>query len=207
MSGCMALSVMAVSIRVSPFFRDELPTGMFITSAPSRLPASSNEDWVRVDASKNRLIRVRPRNEVRFFSIWRFSSTYSSARSSSPLISSAESPSMPSRCRRLRTNEVFGAMFIKATPIGGVGWGRQGRLGRGPQALRRHGKMRPGRSVMTVQARFETHEILNQSPPYEDVDLFASDRALREAVETNGAGAEAAALSQFGRHWGAAAMF
>ena len=34
---------------------------MFMTSAPSRLPASSKEDWVRVEASKNRLICVRPR--------------------------------------------------------------------------------------------------------------------------------------------------
>ena len=34
---------------------------MFMTSAPSRLPASSKEDWVRVEASKNRLIWVRPR--------------------------------------------------------------------------------------------------------------------------------------------------
>jgi hypothetical protein len=40
---------------------------MFITSAPSRLPASSNEAWVRVEASKNRLISVRPRSEARFF--------------------------------------------------------------------------------------------------------------------------------------------
>ena len=60
---------------------------------------------------------------------------------------------------------------------------------------------------MTVQARFETHDIFNQSPPYEDVDLFASDRALRGAVEANGAGGEAAALSEFGARWGAAAMF
>src|SRR2546423_11449757 len=60
---------------------------------------------------------------------------------------------------------------------------------------------------MTVQARFETHDIVNQSPPYEDVDLFASDRALRDAVEANGAGAEAGALSAFGRRWGTAAMF
>ena len=71
----MALSVIAVSISVSPFFTDELPTAMFITSAPSRLPASSNEDCVRVEASKNRLISVRPRSEVRFFSIWRLRST------------------------------------------------------------------------------------------------------------------------------------
>ena len=72
---------------------------MFMTSAPSRLPAISNEDWVRVEASKNRLTWVRPRSEVRFLSIWRLSSTYSSERSSRPVISAAESPSIPSRCR------------------------------------------------------------------------------------------------------------
>jgi putative acyl-CoA dehydrogenase len=50
---------------------------------------------------------------------------------------------------------------------------------------------------------------INQPPPYEDVDLFASDRPLREAVAANGGGSEAAlaALSAFGRHWGSAAMF
>jgi hypothetical protein len=46
---------------------------MFITSAPSRLPASSKEDCVRVETSKNRLICVRPRSVVRLFSIWRLS--------------------------------------------------------------------------------------------------------------------------------------
>src|SRR4051795_10559802 len=60
---------------------------------------------------------------------------------------------------------------------------------------------------MTAQHRFETHDIFNQSPPYEDVDLFMSDRALCDAVEANGAGAEAAALADFGRQWGTAAMF
>src|SRR3954464_4995135 len=60
---------------------------------------------------------------------------------------------------------------------------------------------------MTVQPRFEIHDIYNQSPPYEDVDLFASDRALRDAVEANGVAAGAAALSEFGRRWGAASMF
>src|SRR5215470_2245690 len=53
---------------------------------------------------------------------------------------------------------------------------------------------------------FATHEVLNQSPPYENVDLFASDTPLQEAVRANGAD-EAAALSEFGRHWGAAEMF
>ena len=71
----MAFSVIAVSISVSPFFTDELPTAMFMTSAPRRLPASSKEDWVRVEASKKRLICVRPRSTDFFFSIWRLTST------------------------------------------------------------------------------------------------------------------------------------
>jgi putative acyl-CoA dehydrogenase len=51
-------------------------------------------------------------------------------------------------------------------------------------------------------------ESLNQSPPFADVDLYALDRPLQEAVAANGGGAAAAgsALSAFGRHWGSAAM-
>jgi len=54
---------------------------------------------------------------------------------------------------------------------------------------------------------FDTHEVLNQSPPYENIDLYSSDRPLMEAVAANGAGDDAKALGQFGRHWGTAAMF
>jgi putative acyl-CoA dehydrogenase len=60
---------------------------------------------------------------------------------------------------------------------------------------------------MTTVARFDTNEVFNQSPPYENVDLFSSDRPLIDAVEANGAGNEAAALSAFGRQWGTADMF
>ena len=60
---------------------------------------------------------------------------------------------------------------------------------------------------MSVQARFDTHDIFNQSPPFEDIDLFAADRALVDAVTANGAGADLAALSEFGTRWGTAAMF
>ena len=56
-------------------------------------------------------------------------------------------------------------------------------------------------------AALVTHEVFNQSPPYGDIDLFATDRALCEAVAANGAGAEARALSDFGRRWGSAEMF
>src|ERR1700728_261969 len=51
-----------------------------------------------------------------------------------------------------------------------------------------------------------THEVLNQSPPFVDVDLFALDTALTEAVAANGGGAAAKELSEFGRHWGSAVM-
>jgi putative acyl-CoA dehydrogenase len=60
---------------------------------------------------------------------------------------------------------------------------------------------------MTTALRLDTHEVFNQSPPYEGIDLFSSDRPLIEAVEANGAGGEAAALSAFGRQWGTAEMF
>jgi len=49
-------------------------------------------------------------------------------------------------------------------------------------------------------------EDFNQAPPLGDVDLFAIDRPLQEAVAANGAGAEAQALSSFGRHWGRAEL-
>ena len=60
---------------------------------------------------------------------------------------------------------------------------------------------------MAILSRFDTHEVFNQSPPYENVDLFASDVPLREAVAANGAATEEAALSEFGRQWGGAEMF
>jgi len=57
---------------------------------------------------------------------------------------------------------------------------------------------------MTTGLRHDADEVFNQSPPYENVDLYSSDTPLREAVEANGAGGEAAALSAFGRQWGKA---
>src|SRR5260370_3821505 len=57
-----------------------------------------------------------------------------------------------------------------------------------------------------TQATFSTHEVLNQSPPFEDVDLFALDRPLTEAVAANGGASAEQELSEFGKHWGSAAM-
>jgi putative acyl-CoA dehydrogenase len=57
-----------------------------------------------------------------------------------------------------------------------------------------------------TQTTSATHEVFNQSPPFEDVDLFALDRPLAEAVAANGGAAAQQELSEFGKHWGSAAM-
>jgi putative acyl-CoA dehydrogenase len=56
------------------------------------------------------------------------------------------------------------------------------------------------------QASFATHEVFNQSPPFWDIDLFAVDRPLVEAVAANGGGGAHSELSEFGKHWGSAVM-
>ena len=48
------------------------------------------------------------------------------------------------------------------------------------------------------------HEVLNQPPPLTDVNLFASDRALREGVAREGAGWACEELHDFGRVAGSA---
>jgi putative acyl-CoA dehydrogenase len=57
-----------------------------------------------------------------------------------------------------------------------------------------------------TQASFATHDVFNQSPPFEDIDLFCVDRPLVDAVAANGGAAAATELSDFGRHWGSAVM-
>ncbi|MDA9424135.1 MULTISPECIES: isovaleryl-CoA dehydrogenase [Bradyrhizobium] len=56
------------------------------------------------------------------------------------------------------------------------------------------------------QPSFATHEVFNQSPPFEDVDLFATDLPLVEAVRANGGAKAERELSEFGKQWGSAAM-
>ena len=53
---------------------------------------------------------------------------------------------------------------------------------------------------------FATHEVLNQSPPFVDVDLFALDPPLADAVAANGGVLAKQELMEFGQHWGSAAM-
>lgn len=49
-----------------------------------------------------------------------------------------------------------------------------------------------------------THEVFNQPPPFEDVNLFASDRALQDAIMREGGGYAAKSLSEFGAVMGSA---
>ena len=51
---------------------------------------------------------------------------------------------------------------------------------------------------------FSTHEITNQPPPFEDVNLYASDAALQEAVVREGGGHAARSLVAFGLVCGSA---
>src|SRR5580704_12539472 len=61
--------------------------------------------------------------------------------------------------------------------------------------------------VMAIRSRFDTHEVFNQSPPYENVDLFGSDVPLQDAVKANGAAGAASSLAAFGQQWGTAEFF
>ena len=80
-SARMALSVIAVSISVSPFFTLLVAACMLTTSAPSRLPAISKLSSVRVEFSKKALMIVRPLRRSVVFWLCRFSSTHCSASS------------------------------------------------------------------------------------------------------------------------------
>jgi putative acyl-CoA dehydrogenase len=60
---------------------------------------------------------------------------------------------------------------------------------------------------MTAPVPVDQADTFNQSPPYEDVDLYRSDQPLKDAVAANGAGHESEALAAFGRRWGSADMF
>ncbi|MGY2048022.1 acyl-CoA dehydrogenase family protein [Methylobacterium sp. JK268] len=49
-----------------------------------------------------------------------------------------------------------------------------------------------------------THEVLNQSPPFSDVNLIAADAALRGSLRANGVDPQDPGLLAFGAEWGAA---
>ncbi|MHA7872855.1 MAG: acyl-CoA dehydrogenase family protein, partial [Hyphococcus sp.] len=54
------------------------------------------------------------------------------------------------------------------------------------------------------RAELQTHDVSNQPPPFEGINLFESDAGLRDAVEKNGGQTHAARLSAFGARCGSA---
>jgi putative acyl-CoA dehydrogenase len=62
------------------------------------------------------------------------------------------------------------------------------------------------RDTAMTQPAYATHDVFNQSPPFEDIDLYTADQPLMAAVAANGGAAAEAELTEFGRHWGSAAM-
>jgi putative acyl-CoA dehydrogenase len=52
------------------------------------------------------------------------------------------------------------------------------------------------------RTHLETHDVVNQPPPFEGVNLFASDKALQDAVARAGGGMHADRLSRFGADCG-----
>ena len=60
--------------------------------------------------------------------------------------------------------------------------------------------------LQPIEDRNATHVVFNQVPPLEDVNLYAADRPLIEAVEREGGGWAAAELHAFGAVAGSTAV-
>ena len=175
---------------------------------------------MRVEASKNRLISVRPRRTSRFLLIWRLFSAALSARSSSALISPRRQlltgQQVTAGERRVGDEPVIKAGAIrpligtrKVAPGSVVTTQRRSHRGVA-NALLRSQIHRIGADSMRgarMSTLFTTHEVLNQSPPFEDVNLFTSDRPLMEAVKREGGGQAAKRLTAFGAVCGSAEAF
>src|SRR4029077_6236701 len=61
-------------------------------------------------------------------------------------------------------------------------------------------------SYLRPRTSLETHEVANQPPPFEDINLFDTDRALRNAVAHDGHDDCAKLLSGFGARCGSATV-
>ena len=57
------------------------------------------------------------------------------------------------------------------------------------------------------RSQFKTHVVANQPPPFENIDLFASDRALQEAITREGGASQIGRLNAFGARMGTAEIW
>ena len=58
-----------------------------------------------------------------------------------------------------------------------------------------------------MPSQFSTHDVFNQSPPFEDVNLFTTDQPLREAVAREGSSTANERLAPFGARCGSREAF
>jgi len=61
-------------------------------------------------------------------------------------------------------------------------------------------------SALRPETHLETHDVTNQPPPFEDVNLFAGDLALQDAVRHAGGEVHGEWLSEFGARCGSAQL-
>src|ERR1019366_3364071 len=94
----IAKILFTVSINVSPFLTEDKEDEKFITSALRRFSANSNDNFVRVEFSKNKLAMVISRNEGTFFIGRLMTSLKFSAVLKIKLISSAVISFIPNKC-------------------------------------------------------------------------------------------------------------
>src|SRR5260221_4659097 len=98
MSACIADRLFTVSSSVSPLLVEDAAMFRLMTSAESRLAAISKVVRVRVEASKNRLNTLLPRNSGTFFTSRSVTPAKDSAVSRICVRISRGSPSTDSRC-------------------------------------------------------------------------------------------------------------
>ncbi|OPZ50756.1 MAG: hypothetical protein BWY91_02789 [bacterium ADurb.BinA028] len=97
----MAQIVMTVSRSDSPLDVEEPLPVMLMVSADIHLPAISNDDRVRVESSKNRLMTVRPRRVGSFLTSRRCTSCIEAAVSRIESTSSRDRSAEDNRCLRV----------------------------------------------------------------------------------------------------------
>src|SRR5579862_7206357 len=59
-------------------------------------------------------------------------------------------------------------------------------------------------SALRPRSNLGTHDVTNQPPPFEDINLFETDLSLREAVDRSGCNSHARRLHAFGARTGSA---
>src|SRR5208282_4321686 len=83
-------------------------------------------------------------------------------------------------------------------------WNSQSARLESPSATDRNFGKEIAMSALRPRTELETHEVINQPPPFEDVNLFTSDVVLQEVVAHAGGASHRERLAAFGTRAGSA---